>query len=139
MSSKASNTSDRGNVTIKDIFATNPYYEVTDYSAISTSRSAGTATYSSIAKVTSPSSSTTIPEISITSYLFKDSDSSPIASTTSYGLNTNKQTARGTEELVTGYHSYYTYGYLYVVWPIGCVPTTGVDTTVSSYEYVTYP
>jgi len=133
------NNSDSGNVTIQDIIATSPYYEVTDYSSLSTSRSAGTATYSSIAQVTYPSSSTTIPEISITSYLFKDSDSSPMASTTSYGFNTNKKTARGTAGLVTGYHSYYTSGYLYVVWPIGCNPATGVDTTVSSYQYVTYP
>ncbi|MDR7667114.1 hypothetical protein RG963_15295 [Methanosarcina sp. Z-7115] len=128
-----------GDAMINDIIATSPYYAVTDYSALSTSRSQGTATYSSIAQVTAPTSSTTIPEISITSYLFKDGDTSPMASATSYGFNTNKKTARGTANLVTGYHSYYTSGYLYVVWPIGCNPATGVDTTVSSYQYVTYP
>lgn len=85
------NNSDSGNMTIKDIIATSPYYEVTDSSPLSTSRSARTATYSSIAQVTYPSSFTAIPEISITSYLFKDSDSFPMASTTSYGFSTNKK------------------------------------------------
>lgn len=139
ISKTISNNSNSGNITIKDIIGTSPYYEVTDYSALSTSKSTGKATYSTIAQVTYPSSSTTIPEISVTSYLFKDSDTSPMASTTSYGFNTYKQTARGTASLVNGYHSYYTYGYVYVVWPLRCNPATGVDTTVSPYKYVTYP
>lgn len=134
--SSKSNTVD-GKVIINDII-NNGIYSVTDLSVQTPYKSSGQIGYMSYTKVTRPTSATTIPEISVTSYIYRDGGTSPIATSTEYGFNTNEEIADGITSLSRGYHSYYTAGYHYVVWPVGSFPPYQACQTATAYQWINY-